>query len=66
VLIYYFIYTNTHGRRSAKLWHTQIYVSLFKCFEQMHASIFLVKSHIMRIRCHFDATILIDKHFAVL
>ena len=25
-----------------------------------------VKSHIMRIRCHFDATLLIYKHFAVI
>ena len=31
----------------------------------MHASIFPVKSPIMRIRCHFDATMLIYKHFAV-
>jgi len=31
----------------------------------MHASIFPVKSHIMRLRCYFDATMLIYKQFAV-
>ena len=65
VLIYYFINTSTPGRRSPKFWHTQIHVNLFKCLEQTHASIFAVKSHIMRMRYHFDATMLIHKHFAV-
>ena len=44
MLIYYFIYTSTPDRRSPK-----IHVSLFKWFEQ-HASIFPVKSRIMRMR----------------
>jgi len=43
----------------------KIHVGLFKCFEQTYASIFLMKTHIMRIQCHFDATILIYLHFAV-
>ena len=65
VLIYYFIYTSTPGRRSQKICHTQIHVSLFKCFEQTYASILPVKSHIMRIQCHFHDIMLIYKHFAV-
>jgi len=40
-------------------------VSLFKCFDQTHESIYPVKSHIMRIRCHFDDIMLIYKHFTV-
>ena len=39
-LIYYYINTSTPGRRSSKLWQIQIYVNLFKCFEQTFASIF--------------------------
>ena len=62
MLVYYFIYTSTPGWHSPKIWHTKIHV---KCFEQTHASIFPVKSHIMRIRRHFDATMLIYKYFAV-
>ena len=38
---------------------------LFEWFEQTKASIFLVKRHIMWIRCHFHAIMLIYKHFAV-
>ena len=64
-LIYYFIYTSTPGRHSPNIWHAQIHVSLFKCFEQTHESIFSVKSHFMQIRCHFHAIMLIYNHFAV-
>ena len=65
MLIYNFIYTSTPGQRSPKIWHSQIHVSLFKWFEQTHASIFPVKSHTMRIRCHIHAIMLIYKQFAV-
>jgi len=59
VLIHYFIFTWPAQAKN----RTYKNVSLFKCFEQ--TPIFPVKTHIMRIRCHFDATILIYKHFAV-
>ena len=40
LLIYYFIYTSTPGRCRPTFWHTQLHLSLFKCFEQTYTSIF--------------------------
>ena len=64
VLTHDFIYTSAPpGQRSPKIWAKKVH--LCKCFEQTHASIFPVKSHIMQIRCHFDATKLNYKHVEV-
>ena len=56
---YTILYTQVHLVGAVK-----IHVGLFKCFEQTHASILPVKSHIMIIQCHFDATMLIYKQSA--
>ena len=55
----------TPGRHSPLIGHTPIQGSLFKWFEQTHASVFPAKSHIMQIKYHFDATMLNYKQFAV-
>ena len=41
------------------------HVSLFKCFDQTHESIFPAKYRIMEIRIHVDATMLFYKYVAV-
>ena len=56
---------NWNGIVLFSVWHSQIHMSLFKCFEQTHASIFPVKSHTMRIWCHFIVIMSIYKHFTV-
>ena len=62
IQVSYFKYSCTPGRRSPTICYIQLHVSLFECFEQTYTSILPVKSHIMRIRCHFDVTTLNNKH----
>ena len=64
IVILFYIHKYTWPAQSKNLTYKNTCL-LFKYFEQTYASISPVNSHIMRIRCYFDTTMLIYKHFAV-
>ena len=61
MLIHYFITTSTPDRRSSKFWHSQIQVSLSKCFEKTPCPF----SRWKVISCEYDVIMLNYKKIAV-